>query len=220
MAKDKTSFILYCDLLKSVDHLTNEELGILFKHILEYVNDLDPVLEDRLLLTAWKPIQRSLKEDLEKWEKIRVKRSEAGKKGGKQKQANLANAKSVKQNLANQAVSVTVTDNVNVTSSSELLQLWVNYRNSINKPITDYSHKQLENRIEREGFAKAKYIVELSIENGWQGLFWNKWDEHNKGQELRPLTKSEARDGLNVPRMMDKLLADGYTKEQIESYAN
>ena len=88
MAKDKKSFVLYADLLKSVDHLTDEELGRLFKHMLEYVNDLNPVLDDRLLLTAWKPIERSLKEDLKKWEEIRTKRAKAGAKGGKAKQAN------------------------------------------------------------------------------------------------------------------------------------
>ena len=115
MAKDKKSFVLYADLLTSVDHLTDEELGKLFRHTLQYVNDLNPVMEDRLLLTAWKPIERSLKEDLKKWEEIRTKRAEAGAKGGKAKQAN---AKSAKQNLANQAVSVsdtvTVSDTVNV----------------------------------------------------------------------------------------------------------
>jgi hypothetical protein len=114
MANDKKSFVLYADLLTSVEHLTNEELGILFRHLLEYVNDQDPVLSDRLLLTAWKPIERSLKEDLKKWEDTRVKRAEAGAKGGLAKQAN---AKIAKQNLANQAVSVTVTDSVTVSDN-------------------------------------------------------------------------------------------------------
>ena len=109
MANGKKSFVLYADLLKSVDHLTDEELGKLFKHILLYVNDEAPVLEDRLLVTAWKPIERSLKEDLIKWEETRKARAEAGRKGGKAKQAN---ARIAKQNLANQAVSVTVTDTV------------------------------------------------------------------------------------------------------------
>jgi hypothetical protein len=120
MANGKKSFVLYADLIKSVEHLTDEELGKLFKHILLYVNDEQPTLEDRLLLTAWKPIERFLKEDLKKWDKIREKRAEAGRKGGKQKQANLANATFAKQNLANLAVSdsvsVSVSDNVSVNN--------------------------------------------------------------------------------------------------------
>ena len=45
----------------------------------------------------------------EKWEETRKKRAEAGRKGGKQTQAN---ASSAKQNQANQAVNVNVNDNV------------------------------------------------------------------------------------------------------------
>ena len=37
--------------------------------------------------------------------------------------------------------------------------------------------------------------------------------------ELRELTKGEAVADLNVPAMLDKLLKDGYTKEQINNYA-
>lgn len=46
--------------------------------------------------------------DLEKWNKTREKRSEAGRKGGKQTQANQANASLVKQTQANQAVNVMI----------------------------------------------------------------------------------------------------------------
>ena len=53
MAKDKKSFVLYADLIKSIEHLTYEEKGILLTHLLEDVNDMNPVLTDRLILTAW-----------------------------------------------------------------------------------------------------------------------------------------------------------------------
>ena len=76
MAKDKKSFLIYCDVLYSIDHLTNEEKGILFQHLLEYVNDKNPVLSDRVLLTAWKPIERQLKRDLIKYEKTRDRNRE------------------------------------------------------------------------------------------------------------------------------------------------
>jgi len=83
MATGKKSFILYCDLLDSVEHLTNEELGGLFRHVLQYVNDLNPVLEDRLLQTAWKPIQRVLKADLVKYESTTERNRVNGAKGGR-----------------------------------------------------------------------------------------------------------------------------------------
>lgn len=78
MAENKKSFVLYADLLKSIDHLTNEEKGILFNHLLEYVNDKNPILTDRLILTAWKPIELQLKRDLQEWEVIKIDRSKSG----------------------------------------------------------------------------------------------------------------------------------------------
>lgn len=78
MAKDKQSFLLYGDIIYTIEHLTNEEKGRLFQHLLEYVNDLNPVLEDRLLLVAWKPIERQLKRDLKKYENKKEERSRSG----------------------------------------------------------------------------------------------------------------------------------------------
>jgi hypothetical protein len=115
MAENKKSFILYSDLLKSIEHLTNEEKGILFNHLLLYVNDQNPILEDRLILTAWKPIELQLKRDLIKFEEVRGKRSDAGKES-----ARLRALKSVEQDTTNstsvksvQHRSTNPTDNVN-----------------------------------------------------------------------------------------------------------
>jgi len=81
MAQNKKSFVLYCDLIDNIDHLINEEKGILFNHLLEYVNDKNPVLEDRVLISVWKPIQRQLKRDLEKYEEKKGKKSISGREG-------------------------------------------------------------------------------------------------------------------------------------------
>lgn len=85
MAKDKKSFLIYCDIIKAIDHLTNEEKGILFQHLLEYVNDMNPILEDRLLLGCWKPIELQLKRDLIKYESIRERNANNGSLGGRPK---------------------------------------------------------------------------------------------------------------------------------------
>ena len=121
MAENKKSFVLYADLIKSIDHLTNEEKGILFNHLLEYVNDKNPVLSDRLILTAWKPIEVQLKRDLKKFEEVKEKRSEAGKesarlralKNQEQDTTNLTHVESVEQRSTNPTVNVNVNDNVN-----------------------------------------------------------------------------------------------------------
>lgn len=123
MAKDKKSFVLYSDLIVSLEHLTFEEKGILFHHMLEYVNDKNPVLEDRLLLTAWKPIEAQLKRDLKKFEEVKAKRSEAGKrsaelralKNDEQNSTNSTSVESVQQCSTNSTVNDN--DNVNVNEN-------------------------------------------------------------------------------------------------------
>jgi hypothetical protein len=112
MAKDKKSFILYCDQRGTWERLSDEQAGKLIKHVLAYVNDENPE-SDFITELAFEGIKRSLKADLQKYEQIKAKRIEAGRKGGKQTQANQANASFVKQTQANQAVSVTdtVSDN-------------------------------------------------------------------------------------------------------------
>lgn len=96
MAEGKKSFVLYADLLQTIEHLTNEEKGILFNHLLEYVNDKNPVMKDRLILTAWKPIEMQLKRDLKKFETVKEKRSEAGKASAKSRALNTTQQKSTK----------------------------------------------------------------------------------------------------------------------------
>lgn len=115
MATDKASFLLYRDIKPMVDKLSDEQAGRLLKHILAYVNDEAPELDDQLLQIAFEPIKQSLKRDLKKWEDKREKARDAGRKGGlkrvenlKQKQAYQANALNAKRPQADQAVSVSV----------------------------------------------------------------------------------------------------------------
>jgi hypothetical protein len=128
MAQGKKSFLLYSDLLYTVGKLPDDVAGKLFKLILEYVNDNDPSTDDLILQIAFEPIKQQLKRDLQKWDGIKVNRSESGRLGGiksgetrrKQKEANEASALKTKQNEANEAVNVNVNVNVNDINSSSL----------------------------------------------------------------------------------------------------
>ncbi len=81
MAEDKKSVLLYCDLIHTVEKLTNEQAGKLFKHYLKYINDLDPKTEDILIELVFEPIKQNLKRDLKKWEGIKEDRSINGREG-------------------------------------------------------------------------------------------------------------------------------------------
>jgi len=80
MAENKKSFLLYCDIIHTVEKLTDEQAGKLLKHTLKYVNDLNPTPEDILTEIAFEPIKQSLKRDLLKYEGIRIKNKENANK--------------------------------------------------------------------------------------------------------------------------------------------
>jgi len=85
MAENKKSFLLYCDIIHTIKKLNNEQTGVLFKHILSYVNDENPILEDLLLEVVFEPIKQNLKRDLSKWENICDRNKNNGAKGGRPK---------------------------------------------------------------------------------------------------------------------------------------
>lgn len=83
MAKDKKSFILYCDIIHTVEQLNDVDAGKLFKHVLRYVNDLNPEADDIITKIAFEPIKQQLERDLQKYERLCVRNAENGKSGGR-----------------------------------------------------------------------------------------------------------------------------------------
>lgn len=79
MAENKKSFLLYCDLIHTVSKMPKDKAGELFIHILEYVNDKNPVTDDLIIQLTFEPIKQSLKRDLQKYESIRNRNSENAK---------------------------------------------------------------------------------------------------------------------------------------------
>ena len=80
MAKEKNSFLLYTELIETIEEITNEQAGVLFKHILRYVNDQNPEAPDDLTRLLFIPIKQNLKRDLQKWESIRQRNSANARK--------------------------------------------------------------------------------------------------------------------------------------------
>ena len=80
MAQEKKSFLLYVDLIHTMEKLNDEQTGRLFKHILRYVNDLDPEPQDQFTEVVFEPIKQCLKRDLIKYEGIRERNKENANK--------------------------------------------------------------------------------------------------------------------------------------------
>lgn len=141
MAKGKKSFLIYSDTISNIEHLTNEEKGILFQHLLEYVNDLKPVLKDRLILTAWKPIETHLKRDLEKWNSKADDRSEKARKAG------LASAKARK--IKSTKVNSLVENELKSTNSTVIVNGIVNdTTTTYDKFVEEVTNHGFDSRIE------------------------------------------------------------------------
>lgn len=109
----KRSFVLYHAIRKPLEKLNDEQRGQLFLAILNYSEfGTEPDFEDSSVDIAFEFIRDALDKDTAAWEEKSQRRAEAGSKGGKQKVANLANATFAKQNVANQAVSVSASVSV------------------------------------------------------------------------------------------------------------
>ncbi len=116
MAENKKSFLLYTDVFFTVEKLTDEKAGQLFKHILAYVNDKYPETDDIILQIAFEPIKQSLKRDLRKYESIREKRSLAGLASANKRQQVSTSVEQNEQVSTHSTVSVS--DNVSVINIS------------------------------------------------------------------------------------------------------
>lgn len=168
MNEDKKSFIVYCDIKETLDELTDEQAGKLFKGMVHYSDDGTEPNFDTILKFVFIPIRQQMDRDNEKWNCIRAKRSAAGKKGGENsakvkaertkslqetkkgvtdfKQSQAKPSKS-KQSQANQAVNVNVNvnDNVNVNVNDNVIQLADDLLRPLEKAVgTSYERERNE----------------------------------------------------------------------------
>lgn len=122
----KKSFVLFTDRKKEIDMLSDAQCGVLFKAILRYADTGERLeSEDLVVQVLFSVFTAQIDSCNEKWEAIKKKRSEAGKKGmesrwGKPKQA-ITNDNNVigvitSDNKPKQTITkITVTDTVTGT---------------------------------------------------------------------------------------------------------
>lgn len=184
MAENKKSFVIYCDVIQAIDHLTNEEKGKLFQHLLEYVNDLNPILEDRILLGVWKHIELQLKRDLKKYERRCDRNRENGKLGGRPK-----NPKKPKEptGLIQNPTKAKKPDTDNDTDN-DILKRELEFKNSLKQYSNLYS-KDMLNRFylywsERKPKGrKMRFEMEKVFDTSRRLVTWNNNNFGNKQEK-------------------------------------
>jgi len=202
MAKDKKSFLIYCDLIHTVKKLSKENAGELFLHLLEYVNDLNPETDNPIVDIVFEPIKQQLKRDLRAYDKTLEDRSLNGRIGNLKRWnndlylrfenkeitieeaeniANYRKASPPDSTLSPPIAKVAVTDNVNVTDN-----VIINYKevNSIDSRKLKFAHT-------------LKPFIDLygkeTIRNFYE--YWTEPDKSNKKfrQEMQKTWSAERR---------------------------
>lgn len=173
MAKDKKGFILYADLIHTIDKMPSEKAGDLFKHILQYVNDLNPITTDLIIELTFEPIKQQLKRDLNKWEDKSIKRSNIGREGGLK--SGEARRSKMKQNEAigsklkqNEQVTVNVNDIISKDINKKVIKISFEDSNIFDKNIF---------KLNFDGWNKTKllYYYEAAIAYSNEGNKYVSW---------------------------------------------
>lgn len=112
MADGKKSFILYCDQRGIFNKLSDQQAGVLIKHIFAYVSDENPEA-DFVTDLAFESIKSQLKRDLKTWEDKQQQRREAGKRSAESRQRLLETVERNSTVVDGRSVSSTVNGNVN-----------------------------------------------------------------------------------------------------------
>jgi hypothetical protein len=125
MAQGKKSFILYCDQRGIFNRLSDEQAGVLIKHIFAYVSDENPQA-DFVTELAFESIMQQLKRDLKSWETQQEQRVTAGKKSAEVRQRNATtvqrNSTTVDERLFSSTVNDTVTVNVTANVNENVIK--------------------------------------------------------------------------------------------------
>ena len=99
----KESFVIYVKYLGNIKALSMEQRGVLFTALMKYVSGQTLPEMDGITAMAFSFIKSQIDEDLRKYEEKCQKRSEAGKLGGRPKEAKKANGFEEKQIKAKKA---------------------------------------------------------------------------------------------------------------------
>jgi hypothetical protein len=187
MAKDKKSFLLYTDLIHTLDKMPNEKAGELFKHILMYVNDMNPETDDLIIQLTFEPIKQQLKRDLQRYEKTCLKNKENGAKGGRPKNPQKANESDgfleEPKKPDNDIDNDTDIDNdkdkekkfnfsqalLSYGFDKNLISEWLEVRRKKKAVNTETAYKGFIKEVEKTNLDKNK-VLQMCVEKSWQGF--------------------------------------------------
>lgn len=155
----KDSFVMYNSFYEPIKTLKNEQLGKLLRAIFDYTINGE-ITQDSEIIVPFMFIKNQLDMDLKKWQDIKRKRSEAGKKHTGNQYTNDDKWNKMEQNGTNGTVNVNENVNVNVINKKENIK-----RKSFIKPtlqeVEEYC-KERNNNIDPQQF------IDFYESKGWK----------------------------------------------------
>jgi len=89
---------------------------------------------------------------------------------------NKVTTKEQPSNTTNTLTNVNTLKNVISENKKPIFLNWLNYKKEIKKEVkSKSSYNTLVKRFNNESLPKCEWVVNQSIENNWQGLFWDKY---------------------------------------------
>jgi hypothetical protein len=165
MAENKKSFILYADIISTIEKLTDDQSGKLFKIILQYVNDLNPEVDDLLLQIAFEPIKQQLKRDLKKWDIYHNKQVVNGKMGGRPKTQKTQAFYEKPKKAANVNANANVNDNVINIKFDEFRKAYPGTKRGLETEFENFTKKHSDWKAIIEG---EKLMFSLKNQIRWR----------------------------------------------------
>ena len=221
MAKDKKSFILYNDQIEIFEELSDTDAGQLIKHLFRYTNDLNPETMNPMVKISFISIKQALKRDLRKFEGIKLKRSDAGKKSAELRALKKSTLVDSVENIpTNPTVSDSDSDSDSDSVSDNVINKKTkvfNFRKSLlnlglekilvedflkNRKLkklanTETAFKNMNLEFKKSGIQINK-LFEMIVSKGW-GSFKCSWlNIEIKEIGLKPKDLSEGKELLNV----------------------
>jgi DNA-binding transcriptional MerR regulator len=85
----------------------------------------------------------------------------------------VTNEVTIKEPTSNQQVTTNKNVKKEKNEKEVILDSWIEYRKSAKKTLTQQSIKSILVKMENYTNEQCKFVINKSIEQGWQGLFWD-----------------------------------------------
>lgn len=168
MAENKKGFLLYADLIHTVEKMPVEMAGELFITILQYVNDQNPKPKDLTIELVFEGIKHQLKRDLRKYEQRAERSRNNGKLGGRPKtQKNPEKPTGLNKNPDEPRKPDTDndTDNDTVSNKSYLDGLLLKFKNQYPKGVNPMVILPILQSLPKEEQQRAVDYVPIYLKN-------------------------------------------------------